>query len=374
MQPSDEQPIRPTIAARALVLLRSAVAAYATVETTGDPTVVALCPTELASHHAQVSLLQLRARFTGHTHDRQDNLPVVIVGQRLSAARRDIREGMAHNVVGCIDLAGIVTLRLPGLFIDRSDLKAKAAHVPSAAFVSSTTDPFADRSSLVCRTLIAHATPTSGWHTRELARTTGLAVSRVSAVLNELVARGICRREADGARKRLVTNRRALFEAWTSAYRWTDNTTLTVAAPVGDVDRFTHTLQRLVPTGVDWALTLTAGAARVAPHAPVDKIHCYMRSALPDALSDVQRDVHTPLSTLKDIASVCKWPEASDGRLVLLAPHYRMSVWHDMRRQHGINVVSDLQLALDCWFYPVRGREQAEHLLSAHHLLTDDWR
>jgi hypothetical protein len=32
-------------------------------------------------------------------------------------------------------------------------------------------------------------------------------------------------------------------------------------------------------------------------------------------------------------------------------------------RSAGSLVVSDLQLALDLWHYPIRGREQAEHLI-----------
>jgi len=40
-----------------------------------------------------------------------------------------------------------------------------------------------------------------------------------------------------------------------------------------------------------------------------------------------------------------------------------------MQVSHGVNVVSDCQLALDCWFYPNRAREQAEKLLRAHRML-----
>ena len=58
-----------------------------------------------------------------------------------------------------------------------------------------------------------------------------------------------------------------------------------------------------------------------------------------------------------------QWTPGEDGKLVFLLPHYRQSIWHGLSRFQKINVVSDLQLVLDLWNYPVRGREQAEHLI-----------
>lgn len=366
MHQSIEQALSPARVERALLLLRSALASYASVNTTDDPSTLEIRPGPMAGRDATVTRIRLQAAtptpvaLTLNTA----TVPLIIVGQRLSVTRAAIRGGRAHSVVGCIDLAGIVVVRLPGVYIDRSDLKEKPTQAAQSPSAGTMTDPFADRSSLVCRKLMAADAPDTGWHTRELARVTGLAVSHVSAVLNELVSRGICRRESDGTRKALVTDRTALFTAWTEAYRWTDNTALTVAAPIGDVDRFGDKLKRLFPMRLDWALTLTAGAARVAPHAPVDTIHCYVSTS-----PDERRAQRSPLAMLKAIAAECSWPVSGDGRLVLLAPHYRTSVWYDMQVRHGVNVVSDCQLALDCWFYPNRGREQAEYLLHSHRML-----
>ncbi|NIM52031.1 MAG: hypothetical protein GTO22_22770 [Gemmatimonadales bacterium] len=46
-----------------------------------------------------------------------------------------------------------------------------------------------------------------------------------------------------------------------------------------------------------------------------------------------------------------------------MQPWYRQSVWHDLQRARQTPIVSTLQLVLDLWHYPVRGREQSEHLL-----------
>jgi len=368
MDHSIEHTIPPARRARALLLLRSALEAYASVEQIDDSIALEIRPGPLAGRGAVTTRFRFQPPMPIPAHEgaqSASDTPLIVVGQRLSVTRAAIREGRAHGIVGCVDLAGIVTVRLPGLYIDRSDLKPRPN--PDAGTVSNgtMTDPFADRSSLVCRKLLAPDAPVGGWHTRELARVTGLAVSHVSAVLNELVSRGICRREETGTRKALITHRHALFTAWTEAYRWTNNTALTLAAPIGDADRFVEKLGRLLPSRLDWALTLTAGVARVAPHAPVETIHCYVSPS-----ADERRAQRSPLAMLKAIAAECHWPASSDGRLVLLAPHYRTSVWYDMQVRHGMNVVSDCQLALDSWYYPNRGREQAEHLLHARRMLT----
>jgi hypothetical protein len=46
-----------------------------------------------------------------------------------------------------------------------------------------------------------------------------------------------------------------------------------------------------------------------------------------------------------------------------MRPWYAESVWFGLERRKGLPVVSELQLILDLWQYPVRGLEQAEHLL-----------
>jgi hypothetical protein len=65
---------------------------------------------------------------------------------------------------------------------------------------------------------------------------------------------------------------------------------------------------------------------------------------------------------LRDIAASRGWAPG-EGKLVLLSPRYRHSAWYGERDVQGLKVVSDLQLVLDLWNYPVRGREQAEHVL-----------
>jgi hypothetical protein len=151
-------------------------------------------------------------------------------------------------------------------------------------------------------------------------------------------------------------------EAWTRGYDWRLNRGVAVHAPVGDLTRFMHRLPRLMPSGARWALTMQAGASLVAPHATWDRVHVYVD--VPSAEGS---------QALTELAARAGWTPADDGRLVLLIPYYSTSVWHGLRTIDRLPVVSDLQLALDLWHYPLRGREQAEHLLGTmfpEHLTT----
>ena len=123
---------------------------------------------------------------------------------------------------------------------------------------------------------------------------------------------------------------------------------LAVHAPVGDPRRFLARLPASL-TGHRWALTLQAGASLLAPHAAWDRIHVYLD------VSEAQ--------DLAEVARRASWRPALDGTLVLLQPYYRTTVWDGVRVVHGLPVVSTVQLLLDLWQYPVRGREQADHLL-----------
>jgi hypothetical protein len=67
---------------------------------------------------------------------------------------------------------------------------------------------------------------------------------------------------------------------------------------------------------------------------------------------------------LRYLATALRWPPSEEGKLVLLRPYYRHAIWDGVRFLAKIPVVSDIQLALDLWHYPVRGIEQAEVILA----------
>lgn len=220
-----------------------------------------------------------------------------------------------------------------------------------------TTDaaPFADRGSLVVRKLLA--SPGSRvWRLRELAIAADVGLGTTSRVVDQLERQGLVQSSGRHGRALAirVSSPERLFERWTQAYTWERNQSIAVHAPIGDPVIFLQRLRDFMWRNTRWALTLQSGAALVAPHATWERIHVY---------------IDTPgVAGLTHLAQGNQWPVASDGRLVLMRPFYRTAVWPGVRDigtsdDSAVRVVSDLQLALDLWHYPLRGREQAERLL-----------
>jgi hypothetical protein len=265
----------------------------------------------------------------------------------LERATRRAQDELRREGVSFVDISGTVHLMLPNLLVDRTNLRpARKRGIAQQRF-----DAFSDRGSLIARALLAD---TNGgeriWGVRGLAAAAEVSPATATRVVRELerLAGVQVKRQGRAAAVRL-TDAASLFAAWTRTYDWTRNRSVAFSAPMGDASRFITRMTREW-TGPRWALTLQAGAARVAPHASWDRVHVYV-----DAKDE---------SALVRIGEDHGWEPADDGRLVLLRPYYRTSVWHGLQIIRGAPVVSTLQLALDLWHYPLRGREQAEHLLT----------
>jgi hypothetical protein len=258
--------------------------------------------------------------------------------------RPDLRSALRDANQNYIDVRGAVRLHLPWLLIDRTDLRPLA--MPSTLG----TDAFADRSSLVVRSLLAE-TAQYVWGVRDLAASAGVGIATASRVIKQLYDAGLVQRRlgaGNRAEVRVISPSR-LFDRWTDVYSWNRNAMLAVHAPIGDPMAFIGRLKALMWKDRRWALSLHAGAAFVFPHATWDRIHLYV-----DA-----RDA----GELTALAIANRWPAGDDGRLVLMRPYYRTSIWSGIRTLErdavSAPVVDDLQLALDLWHYPLRGREQA---------------
>lgn len=281
----------------------------------------------------------LRIRLRAWTQDGRLEAEEVWLLRGASAAEQQRLRGRGDNFIA---LNGTVRLVSDWLAIDRVGLR----RVRTAA-AEKRVDPFSDRNSLIARTLLDH--PGRTWGVRELAETAGVALGTASQVLRTLSRAQVVQLERTGrAAQVTLQNPTLLLERWLAAYSWDRNASVAFHAPIGDASRFLRRLPKLLGTR-RWALTLHAGAAQVAPHASWDRVHAYV-----------------DVPNVTDLAIVGKslgWNTAADGRVVLMKPYYRTSVWHNLQERNALLVVSTLQLALDLWHYPLRGREQGEHLL-----------
>jgi len=270
----------------------------------------------------------------------------------LPNATRTLRDRLRKERESFVDLRGAVFLTFPNLLVDRVNVKSPSR----SRAVSRNFDPFADRSSLVARTLLnSRNDPQRSWGVRELAEAAGVGPATVTRSIRGLERRQVVRVRRIGRDSEIrLTDARALFALWTGAYDWTKNQSVAVHAPIGDPGRFLRRLASALGRH-RWALTLQSGASLVAPHATWERIHAYVDVGGAEALMD--------------IAEQSGWTVGEEGWLVLMKPYYRDSVWHNARQIDDLPVVGDLQLALDLWHYPLRGREQAEHIVSTQRLL-----
>lgn len=268
--------------------------------------------------------------------------PVLVLRTRNSRQRDQLR----RKRQSFIDLAGAAYIEAPGFYLDRTDLPP--VRIPDST--SKGADPYADKASLVVRKLLS-TSRNRRWSTGDLANAAEVDTSTASRVLRELRRRELVRDERPGQGRRSciwVPDPEALLDDWARSYSWEDNPHIRSAAPVGSPRSFISRMKKFF-AGERWALTLQAGASLLAPHAKFDVIHVYL-----DA-----RD------SLEDFAFERGWEVTSAGKLILMTPSYSQSAWLHAQTVRGVPVVSTVQLVLDLWHYPVRGREQASHLVEA---------
>lgn len=244
-----------------------------------------------------------------------------------------------------IDYAGNAWLQAPGIHIDRrgfvNPAKEKRGH----------RDLFSDKASLVLRTLLVARAPMG---VREIASTVSskderirLTPGYVSKVIGELEGRGYVSRRDE---RIVLRHAEELLRDWTSAYRGRRRPathSYFILAPSAD-ELSPRIGEAFDAAGTDYAFTGHAGASFVDRYAAFDVADVYVKD-----LDDVASAL-TALSARR---------VERGGNVNISVPYYRESAFYDRQlSKGGMKAVSDLQLYLDLYDYPVRGREQAEHL------------
>lgn len=269
------------------------------------------------------------------------SIPVIASPHLSPASQQLLRDANA----AFIDYAGNAWLVAPGIHLDRRGFPNPGKEERGQR------DLFSDKASLILRTLLVARSPMG---VREIASTVSskderirLTPGYVSKVVGELDRRGYAAKRDE---KVVLRHARELLSDWTSAYRGRRR-----PAPVGYFIIAPST-QDLLPCvadafdarGADYVFTGHAGASLVDRYAAFDVVDVYVW------------DLEDVASALADLGA----RRVERGANVNISmPYYRESAFYDRQMSKGgIKVVSDLQLYLDLYDYPVRGREQAEHL------------
>jgi len=203
--------------------------------------------------------------------------------------------------------------------------------------------PFSDKASLILRELLKD--PKRQWGVRELAKKIRLDPGYVSRMAKSLSESGYASR-AGG--KLEILSPKEILDDWVRAYDLKRNEQHRFFVLASDVKSILQRLRKIdVPREVEYALSVQAGASLVAPHAVYKEVHMYVSNSVGVEFFKKKLDLN----------------EADQGaNLMLMMPYYKHSVFYDSREIEELRVVSDIQLYLDLYGYPVRGMEQAEHL------------
>ena len=216
-------------------------------------------------------------------------------------------------------------------------------------------NPFADSASKLLR--VAMSGPAKAWGIRELSRMAGTSPALTILTLRQLQRVGLASRESPTEARFLDPVQ--LLRDWAAWYvmkpvKYYRFSIAGVTSPNAILKLLSKERAQLPG---QWALTCMAGASLVAPFATFSEVHIHLPKA--DKLRRSWQDV---LRLTPDKL----------GPIHLIQPYYTDSGSYGAQEIQKLPVVSAVQLYLDCYRYPVRGREQAEHILTQ--VLIPRWR
>jgi len=280
-----------------------------------------------------------------HALDSHPNAIAVLVAPHLSEEQQRRCRSLGLNF---LDLSGNAWLDAGSVYLDRSGHPNKFKERRRAK------DVFSDKASLVLRVLLEAPGLPAG--IREIADRVAVSPGWVSQVVSRLEEMGY----AVSARKGVsIHNAEELLRDWASAYSYKKNAGSAYYLSFRSLEEGLEAFRQRagkVPDLPQHALSLHAGASLVKPHAVVPQIHVYVFGDPPEGRASGE--------DLEGFAEAVGLQSVAErGNVHLMSPYYVHGAKHGVRNLKGHPVVSDVQLFLDLYNYPVRGREQAEHLL-----------
>jgi len=190
-----------------------------------------------------------------------------------------------------------------------------------------------------------------------MADKTGLNPGYVSRMAEELVKRKYIARAKSKLR---IRSPEGILDDWTSVYNIRKNKTFRYFCMTTSASDIIDNLSKIqIPNEIEYSLSVQAGASIVSPYSVFKEVHVYV---------DSQKEIeyfkkHLNLNSADQGAN-----------FIIMLPYYKNSVFFGKQNVNNLCVVSDLQLYLDLYEYPIRGREQAEHLFDKRlrNLLTKE--
>ena len=256
-----------------------------------------------------------------------DDTYTIIVAPYVSDRGRQLCQELN---IGFVDLSGNAYLKFGTVLIERygKDNINKEKRVLKQLFTTKSTW-------LIRRMLVQ---PEREWTTLELAESAGISLGQVYKVTEKLAAERYLTKERGAIR---LSNPGSLLDAWVEEYDFNSQRMTGYFCMMKDRDMILACLKDTEYNG--YALTLGAGASLIAPFVRSNDTYLYS--------NDLDR-----MTEAMDLE-----PVEFGGNVYLIEPSDE-GILFDVQKIDGLSIVSNIQLYLDLYDYPARGREQAEHL------------
>jgi len=201
---------------------------------------------------------------------------------------------------------------------------------------------FSPKASRIIRVLLTH--PKHKWSVLGLSKEAKVGYGHTYRTIKTLLKIGLCRRTETN--KIIITNPSELLTRWANYHDFTLLNELSAYYyPFKDINDLIDRLSHVNKKDLKYALTLHAGASLVAPYVRPVNVHIYVKRM---NIGEFKCLLNLQLTEL-------------GGNVFLVVP-YDEGVFYNVQNVRGVWVASNVQLYVDLYNYPARGREAAEYL------------
>jgi len=259
--------------------------------------------------------------------DRRNGYPVLVAPFVSERGRRLCIE----SGVGYVDLSGNAYLRFGTVFIDQrgQDNRWKDNRSLKALFTPAAT--------LVLRRMFNQ--PKRTWNMVDLSAATVISLGQISKITNRFAEEGLMDKRKGSIK---LARPGAVLDLWRDMYRFEDNVSLGYYCLLNDRKLIFERLK--TASEMAYALTLGSAASLVAPSVRSTDVYLYMNGK------------NEEIIRLLDLKQV-----EFGGNVYLVEPRDK-GILYDTQIIDSLRLVSSLQLYLDLYNSPARGREQADAL------------
>jgi len=256
----------------------------------------------------------------------------VVASSYLSETSREICKKLD---VGYIDLFGNIYIDLPQIHIEKESNKTKEVEKKKQKQLFS---PVATR---IIRSLLTK--PEEKWTIQLLSEKSQVSLGYAHRIVEKLIDKKFLERNNDY--KLILIDKSRLLDIWRDNYTFKNNTIYSYYTFEKNKDTLFNKIKKASKSiKSSYAFTLHSGASFIAPYVRYNDIHLYIKSNMDQMIQ------------ILDLR-----PVESGANIYLIEP-YDQGVMQNLQMIKGNAIVSNIQLYLDLYSYPKRGKEQAEKI------------